>query len=259
MTARALWKAQLVVGRKRVGVALVGAIQEHTVRLHLLHGHGRHPVRVRQRLVDPRSGDAVAYEEAQRGVEVEPGRFVVIDPAELQALAPKPSRDIAVEAFVPRDGIDHRWFARPYWLAPERGHADDYFALAAALERTGRDGFARWTMRQREYAGALRAHDGYLALVALRHAGEVVVASDLDAPGGRDFDARERELARKLVDALSGPFEHERFHDEYRERLLELVAQKKKGKRITARAWHAKKVADDGLAKALERSLKSAG
>jgi DNA end-binding protein Ku len=257
MAARALWKAQLVVGRRRIAVSLLSAVQEQAVRLHLLHQQDH--VRVKQRMVDAASGDAVAYEDALRGVEVERGRFVVIEPGELAALVPKPSRDIEVVSFVPRDGVDHRWYSRPYYLAPDRGHADDYFALAQALEQTGRDGFARWTMRQREYAGALRLHDGYLALIALRHAGEVVVASELKAPEGRAFDERERELAKKLVGALAGPFEHEPFRDEYRERLLELVEQKRKGKKITARKWQPEKVADDSLAAALERSLKSAG
>jgi DNA end-binding protein Ku len=257
MAARAIWKAQLVLGRKRIAVGLIGAVQQQEVRLHLLHGKDH--VRVRQRMVDARSGDTVAYEDALRGIEVERGRFVVIEPEELAALVPKPSRDIELVSFVPRGGIDHRWYARPYWLAPDKGHADDYFAFAAALEKTQRDGFARWTMRQREYAGALRAHGGHLALIALRHAGEVVVASELQPPEGRAFDARERDLAKKLVGALTGPFEHERFRDEYRERLLELVEQKRKGKKISVRKWKPKPVEDDSLANALERSLKTAG
>jgi DNA end-binding protein Ku len=257
MAARAIWKAQLVLGRKRVAVSLLGAVQEQAVRLHLLHQ--QHHARVKQRMVDAKSGDTVAYEDALRGIEVERGRFVVIEPKELEALVPKPSRDIELVSFVPRGAIDHRWYARPYYLAPDKGHGDDYFALARALEQTECDGFARWTMRQREYAGALRVHDGYLALVTLRHAGEVVVASELQPPEGRAFDERERELAKKLVAAMTGPFEHGRFRDEYRDRLLELVEQKRKGKKITARKWKPKHVEDDSLAAALERSLKTAG
>ena len=257
MAARAIWKAQLVLGRKRVAVSLIGAVQEQAVRLHLLHEKDH--VRVRQRLVDAGSGETVEFEKAQRGIEVEKGRFVVIEPEELAALVPKPSRDIELVSFVPRGGIDHRWYSRPYFLAPDRGHAEDYFARAAALEQSERDGFARWTMRQREYAGALRARDGYLALITLRHAGEVVVASELKPPEGRAFDARERDLAKKLVDALTGPFEHEKFRDEYRDRLLELVEQKRKGRKIAVKKWKAKPVEDDSLASALERSLRSAG
>ena len=257
MAARAIWKAQLVLGRKRVAVSLVGAVQEQGVRLHLLHE--KDLARVRQRLVDAGSGETVEYKDAQRGIEVERGRFVVLEPDELEALVPEPSRDIELLSFVPHGAVDHRWYARPYYLAPERGHTDDYFALAAALEQTGRDGFARWTMRQREYAGTLQVHDGYLALVTLRHAGEVVVASELKAPEGRAFEPRERELASKLVEALSGPFEHDRFRDEYQARLVELVEHKRKGKKVPAKRWRAKPVEDESLASALEKSLRSAG
>ncbi len=257
MAARAIWKAGLVIGRKRVPVALYTAVEDRDIHLHLLHG--KDGVRVRQRLADPRTGRTVPIEETVRGFEIERDRFVVLEPDELAALDPEPSRDIEVVSFVPRGAIDHRWYERPYYLGPERGHADDYFALATALERTRRDGFARWTMRKREYAGALRLHDGYLALVSLRHANEVIAASTLEPPAGRAFDARERRLASQLIAALSGAFEHEQFRDEYRERVLDLVAQKQKGRRIDLVRYEPEPVADEALVAALERSLKSAG
>jgi DNA end-binding protein Ku len=257
MAARSIWKAGLVLGEKRIAVDLYAAVEDRDVHLHLLHQRDR--VRVRQRLADPTTGRTVPTEQARRGFEVERGRFVVLEPDELAALEPKPSRDIEVVAFVPRTSIDHRWYERPYYLGPSRGHARDYFALAAAMERTQRDGFARWVMRKREYAGALRLHAGYLALIALRHAGEVVVASELQPPTGRELEARERQLASQLIGALSGPFEHEQFRDEYRERLLELVATKQKGKKIDLERYEPEPVDDTSLVAALQRSLKTAG
>jgi DNA end-binding protein Ku len=257
VTARTMWKAVLVVGGKRVPVDFFSAVADRDVRLHLLHASDR--ARVRQHYVDPRTGRTVATDDLRRGFEVERGRFVVLHESELAALEPAPSRDIELVAFVPGQALDHRWYERPYYLGPERGHADDYFALAAAIEKTGREGFARWTMRKREYAGALRAHDGYLVLIALRHADEVLAATALQPPEGRDFDARELDLAKQLVGALSGPFEHAAFHDEYRERLHELIATKRKGKKVDVVRWRAKPVTDEALVKTLERSLEKAG
>jgi DNA end-binding protein Ku len=257
MGARTMWKAVLVVGKHKVPVDLFSAVADRDVRLHLLHGRAHR--RVKQRYVDPTDGKTVESDETRRGIEVEKGRFVVLDPGELAALEPEPSREIEVVSFVPHDGIDHRWYERPYYLGPGRGHAAEYFALARALEQTERCGFARWTMRKREYAGALRVHDGYLALVALRHAGEVVVASELQPPEGRAFEKRELALARQLVDALAGPFEHASFRDEYHDRLQELIERKRKGKKIDLVRWRAKPVADDSLVGALERSIEAAG
>lgn len=257
MTVRTMWKAVLVVGGKRVPVDFFSAVVDRDVRLHLLHAPDR--VRVRQHYVDASTGRTVAPEDLRRGFEVERGRFVVLDAAELATLEPEPSRDIEVLAFVPGRALDHRWYERPYYLGPSRGQAPGYFALAAALERSGREGFVRWTMRKREYAGALRARDGYLVLIALRHAGEVLAATALQPPEGRDLDARELDLAKQLVGALSGPFEHAAFHDEYRERLHELIATKRKGKKVDVGRWRAKPATDESLVETLERSLVKAG
>lgn len=257
MSARALWKAVVVLGKKRVPVALYSAVVDRSIRLHLLHDQDLVPVK--HRFAEVGTGRTVPADTTRRGIEVEPGRVVVLDDAELAQLDPEPSREIEVVSCVPRDGIDSRWFERPYYLGPERGHAREYFALAAALAAAERDGFARWTMRKREYAGALRLHDGYLALITLRHAGEVIAASRLQAPEGRELDRRELDLARQLVGALGGPFEHAAFRDEYRERLADLVQQKQKGKRTRLTRWRGKPVRDDSLVSALERSLKTAG
>lgn len=257
MAARAMWKAKLAIGRHRVGVRMYAAVENRDVHFHLLHEPDG--ARVQQRMAEAGSGDTVGSADVRRGVEVERGRFVVLDDDELAALEPKPSRDIELLRFLPAAAIDHRWYERPYYLGPDAGDVDGYFALVAALQQTGREGLARWSLRKREYLGALRVHDGYLALVSLRHADEVVVASDLPAPEGRALDQKERQLAGQLIDALAGEFRHDDWRDEYRDRVLELVAQKQKGKQVKLKRYRPAKTADSSLVAALQRSLKSAG
>jgi DNA end-binding protein Ku len=255
--ARAMWQARLAIGKHRIGVRMYAAINDRELHLHLLHEKDH--ARVRQRLANPVTGRTVEVAETRRGVEVEPGRFVVLEPKELSALEPEPSRDVEVLRFVPEAALDHRWYERPYYLGPAAGEQAACAALAAALHQTGRQGIARWTLRKREYAGALRVHEGCLALVALRHADEVIVASDLEAPGGRALEERERKLAHQLIGALTGHFRHEQFQDEYRQRVLELIERKQRGKKIELVRYRAKAVGDDSLADALRRSIKQAG
>ncbi len=255
MAARAMWKGTLQVGSMGVPVKLYSAVEPKKVSFRLLHDRDREPLK--QRMVDPETEEAVEHEETRRGYPTDDGRVVILDPEELEALEPEPSRDIELTRFVPVSAIDARWYDRPYWLGPD-GDEEAYFALAAALEESGRAGVARWVMRKKEYVGALRVEDGYLMLVTLRHAGEVVSADALKAPGGRKLDAKELKMAEQLVAALTGEFEPEQYRDEYRDRVMELIEAKAKGKKLPKKKAKRKKAADESLADVLEKSLRAA-
>lgn len=257
MTARAIFRASLHVGEERVGVKLYSAAEDKDVRFHLLHAADE--VRVRQRMVDPTTGETVPAKEMRKGVEVERGVFVILSQAELERFQPAPSREIRLERFVPDEALDHRLYERPYLLGPEDSQAQRYFAVAEALAGSGRTGIARWTMRKHEYTGALRLDGRHLALIALRDADELLPIERLAAPAGRDMEERELTLARQLISALAGPFDPTEFRDEYRERVLEYIEEKRRGKRVKLRRFKPKEVRDDALVAALEQSLRKAG
>lgn len=255
--ARAMWKAVLSFGGVELPVKLYAAVEDRKVHFNLLSpGTGE---RVRQRMVDPDSGEEVAPEETRKGLEVEPGRFVVLEDEELEELRPEPSRTIEVGRFVDRGEIDHRWYERPYYLGPDDGAAseDDYFALAAALAKRGEEGVARWVLRNKAYAGSLHERDGYLMLVTLRGADEVIPAGELEPPGGPAPSKRERDMANQLVAAYEDEFDPAEFHDEYREKLRELVEAKAEGATVKLRKLRPKKPTES-LAGALEKSLAAA-
>lgn len=257
MAARAIWKGVIRFGAVEVPVKLYSAVESEGVHFRLLDAESETPVR--QRMVDPRSGEEVPFEETKKGYQVEKGTFVVLEDEELEELQPEPSRDIEVTRFVPTAEVDHRWYDRPYYLGPDTA-ADktaerEYFALAEALSKKDREGVARWTMRNKEYVGALRPEGDHLVLVTLRHAGEVIPASELEAPSGRALAAAEVAMAEKLVSALEDEFDPTRYRDEYRGRVLELVRAKAEGRTIEAPEPEPEEEAPASLAKALEASL----
>ena len=254
MAARAMWKGVLALPGLRLPVKLYAAVEDRTVHFHLLHEPDRQ--RVQQKMVDPESGEAVEPGAVQKGLETEPGVFVVLDHEELAGLEPEPGRDVELVQFLPAGTIDQAYYERPYWLGPD-GDEEAYFALVAALEAQEREGVARWVMRKRPYSGALRARDGYLSLIALRHAGEVVLASEVQAPGGRQLDEREARLAEQLVDALADRFDPAAWHDTYRERVEELIAAKAAGRTVKVKRARARPETDS-LEKALAASLAKA-
>lgn len=253
MPARAMWKAVLNWSEHRVPVRLYSALQDQSVRFNLLHDQDM--VRVRQRLVNPHTGQAVEYKDAQRGAEVAEGLFVILQPQELAELEPEASRDIDIVGFVNSGILDQSYYERPYYLGPD-GDDEAYFALAKALERQEVEGLARWAMRRKAYTGALRAENGFLMLITLRHSGQVISTSDLEPPGGRSFSEKEAKMAEQLIKALEDEFDPAEYHDEYRDQVVQLIEAKRKGQKLKL-PQPEKREESQSLTAVLQASLRS--
>jgi len=253
MAARAIWKGELKIGTAKIPVKLYSAVVDRTVHFHILDD--KHLMRVKQHMVSPDSGDEVATEEIQKGYEIEPGRFVVVTDEDLAKLEPKASRDIEITEFVPPEALSQQWYERPYYLGPD-GDEKSYFALAEALKNREREGLAHWVMRKKNYIGALRAEGDYLLLVTLRNAAEVISAKDLPKPAGRAPTAKELNMAKQLVSMLEDEFNPADYKDEYRERVMEFIEKKAKGKAPRLRAVKAKRK-PSSLDSVLEKSLRA--
>jgi len=253
MAARAIWKGDLKLNSTRVPVKLYAAVQDRTVRFHILEEKSK--TRVKQHMVEPESGKEIASSEIQKGFEVEPGTFVILKGEELQKLEPEASREIEIAKFVPPTQIPPEYFDRPYYLGPD-GDENAYFALAEALQKKDREGVAHWVMRKQPYVGALRAEDDHLMLFTLRNAEEVLSAKDLPRPSGRAPDKKELAMAAQLVELLKGEFDPKEFKDEYRERVMEFVEKKAKGHKPRLHLVRAKKKTTS-LDKVLSKSLEA--
>ena len=226
MTARAIWKGELKLDSTKVPVKLYSAVKDQTVRFHILDEKSK--TRVKQHMVEPGSGNEVAGEEIQKGFEVEPGTFVILEPDELEKLQPEASREIEITRFVPPQAIPPEFYDRPYYLGPD-GDQTAYFALAEALKNQEKEAIARWVMRKQPYVGALRARDDHLVLFTLRYAEEVLSAKDLPRPGGGEADKKELSMAKQLVELLKGEFDPGEYKNEYRARVMNFVEKKAKG------------------------------
>jgi DNA end-binding protein Ku len=255
MAARSIWKGTITFDSAKLPVKLYSSALDRSIRFRLLHDQDM--VTVKQRMVDPATGKAVAAEDVQRGAEVEPGVFVILEDRDLESIEPPSAREIEVLRFVPGGAISHQWYARPYYLGPDAGGESEYWAFADALDRSGREGIARWVMRKQEYVGALRLHEGYLMLITLRHQGEVIASGDLEPPGGRALSDKELKMAEQLVAALTDEFDPEEFRDEHRDRVLELIEKKARGEKVRLRKPVERKT-EGSLTDALSASLAAA-
>lgn len=259
-SARAMWKGVIQAGTISLPVKLYSAVKDHTIRFRLLHKTDKAPVK--QELISSNTSKPVEYAEVRKAFPITRGKFVLLEKEELEKLEPKDSRDIEITRFVNLGDIDHRWYERAYFLGPD-GDAKLYFAAAEALEHKKKEGVARWVMRDRSYIGALRAENGYLMLIALRHADEIIAAEALKAPEGRALSAREIEMAEQLISALHADFDITQFRDDYHDRVMELIETKAAGKKpkvvkFRPRAKESEDVAD-ALAASLAGMKKKAG
>lgn len=256
MSARAIWKGVVKLGKAELPVKLYSAVTDKSIHFRLLHKTDHEPVR--QQMINPETEEPVAFDEIKKAFPISSSSLVVLDKEELAEILPEASRDIEVTRFVDAEDIDHRWYDRAYYLGPDQS-SEHYFALAEALQKKKKEGVAQWVMRGKNYIGALRADDGYLMLIVLRHADEVIDAESLEPPQGRALDKREVAMAEQLVEALSGDFDPNEFKDEYRDRVLELVKMKAKGKKPKVVKFRPKVTKEESLDKVLAASLAGVG
>ena len=255
MAGATVWKGSIHFGDTDVPVKLHTAVSEERVQFHLLHRSDS--VRLRQQMVCALEGRPVAAEEQTKGFEVEKGKYLIVDPEELEQAAPEASRLIQVHEFVPAGQIDPLFLDRVYYLEPD-GVGKGYQAVAAALREMEVAGLCTWTMRKRSYFGALQAAGKALRLGTLRYADEVVPVSSLGLP---DVPLSERELSigSELIEKLTAPFEPEKFRNEHETKLRDLIERKARGETVTVLPpRRLEPTGPDRLLEALEASLKKA-
>jgi DNA end-binding protein Ku len=216
-----------------VPVKLYSAIERKTVKFHQLSG--KSGARVVQKRVDPQSGEEVAYADLVKGFELGPERYVVIEPAELEALAPKKTKTIEIEDFVELSQIDPVYYDHPYYLAPAVGGAKPYRLLLEAMRDTGKVAIARVVIRSKEQLVALRPMGDVLGMATMIFADEVLPPDRLDELADVaevKTTKRELDIAKQLVESLAGDFEPERYSDAYRQEVLSMIERKAEGKEI---------------------------
>src|SRR4051812_29059476 len=160
--ARSIWTGALSFGLVNIPVKVYTAVREERVAFHLLHDQDK--VRLKQKMICPEDGKEVHREHMVKGYEISPDRYVIVSEEELEAAAPKSSRVIELQDFVDLKEIDPVFFDRPYYLAPAAHAEKAYKLLVDAMEKTGKVGIAKFTMRSKEYLAALRPSDGVIVL-----------------------------------------------------------------------------------------------
>jgi DNA end-binding protein Ku len=253
---RSIWSGAISFGLVNVPVKLYSAVSRKTVRFHQLNRETGN--RISQRRVDPHTGDEVTYDDIVKGYELTKDQYVVITPEELDALDPERTRTIDIEDFVDLEDIDPIYYDHPYYLVPDTGATKAYGLLLNAMRESGKVAIAKVVLRSKEQLVAIRPQDELLCMETMIFADEVVAHDSIDdLPAAKELKASARELkmAQQLIDSLSSEWEPEKYRDEYREKVLELIERKAAGEEIAVQPEAPQPAKVPDLMAALEASL----
>lgn len=231
---RASWKGQLRVDLVSFPVMAFNAIGGEMADIHLHQLHARCHRRIEHRKVCPLHGE-VSNDEIVMGYEYRKGKYVEIDPEELDKLRTKADRALRIDTFIGPDDLDPMAYdGRTYYLAPDGADSrEPYAVLCAAMEKLGRYGIGEVVFSEREQLVALRPFKGTLVMAMLHHVAEFRQPEDvgihkLKAP------AKEIRLAEILIKAATEKFDFSSYVDRYHQRLEELIETRQKGRELVA-------------------------
>lgn len=251
---RPLWKGAISFSMVTIPIKLYSATEEKDVRFNMLHATDH--ARIKQKRFCSEEDIEVDNEEIVKGYEISPGQYVVLEPADLEAVPVKTTRMIDILGFVDLAEIDPILYQKTYYLEPEEIGKKAYGLLAKALADEGKVAIAKIAMRQKEQLCTLRIYNGLIALETMFYADEVRPTAELDVPAAAEVSDKELAMARMLIETMSMEFEPEEYKDDYREALLEIIRKKAEGEAIEAPAPVAAKITD--LTEALRASVEAA-
>lgn len=252
----AVWKGSIAFGLVNVPVELRSAVRDDHISFRLLHKKDNTPVKYQRVRAD--NEKEVPWSDIVKGYEYEKGEFIVLSDADFKAAAVERSETVDITDFVDADEIDARYFETPYFVVPTKAGTKAYTVLREAMRKENVVGIGTIILRQKQHLVGLHVTGDAIVLELMRFANEIIPASEYDFPPASEAKEKEIELALKLTSALHGPFEPEKYVDQYRANLLRIIDAKSKGKKAELPSgrpeWGDGKVLD--LMQKLEASLR---
>src|SRR5215203_4125619 len=225
---RPIWSGVISFGLVSVPVRMYSATESKELRFHFLDRRDMSPVGYEK--VSKESGKTVPPDEIVRGFEIQKGQYVPIEDEDLDRVDIELTHSIDICDFVDLEEIDPIYFRKAYYLLPQEGAEKPYRLLVKAREETGKVGVAKVVIRNKQHLAALRAHDGVLILETMYYADEIRQPESVNGKG--KLPDGEVEMAKSLVQNLSDTFKPDKYDDNYRKELLQLIRKKAKGQKL---------------------------
>jgi len=249
---RPIWTGNLTIGLVNVPVKLYPMIYDRGISFRFLHKPDGQPLKYQK--VCTKDEKVIPWEEVAKGYEVAKNEYVLFDKEELEAVKPESDKRIRLHKFVDYFSVDPLYFDRSYALMPDKSE-EAYNLLLTALEKKGKAGAGRITLRTKEYPALVHTYQGALVLTTLRYAYDVVNPQSFEELKKlEEPEKTELDLAVKIITDLSGEFDITEYKDSYRQKVEELIKKKLKGETIIVEKPVEEEV--KGLMVALRETLK---
>ncbi len=257
---RAIWKGSISFGLVNIPIALYPATRREELKFRLLRKSDLSPVNYKR--VAEKDGKEVPWDQIVKGYEYEKGKYVVLKDEDFERVDLEATQTVDIQDFVHVDEIDPMFFYKPYYLEPQKGGEKAYALLRDALEDSNKVGIAKVVIKTRQYLAGVKPEDGALVLELMHFADELADTEKLHVPKKMEVGKREMNMAKSLIDSMSSKWEPEKYRDDYREALMEVVEEKVEagGKEIEEKPRKAPKptkVID--LVSVLQKSLEQTG
>ena len=228
---RSIWKGSISFGLVYIPVAVYPATKEEKISFRQLRSSDLSPIRYKK--VAEADSKEVAADQIVKGFEYERGRYVVLKDEDFEKVRIESTHSIDISDFVDLDQVDPKFFYRPYFLEAQKGGEKAYALLHKALSGTGKIGIAKVVIANREYLAAVKPDGLFLILELMHFATEVLTPEELNRPVTQLSD-KELKMAQALIDSMSSEWQPEKYRDQYREALMEVIEQKATNKELPA-------------------------
>src|SRR6184192_2053930 len=257
---RAIWKGSISFGLVNIPIALYPATRREELKFRLLRKSDLSPVNYKR--VTEKDGKEVPWDQIVKGYEYEKGKYVVLKDEDFERVDLEATQTVDIQDFVEQEEIDPMFFYKPYYLEPQKGGDKAYALLRDALKDTNRVGIAKVVIKTRQYLAGVKPEDGVLALELMHFADELADPEKLHVPKKTEVGKREMNMAKSLINSMSSKWNPEKYKDDYRKALMEVIEEKVEagGKEIEEKPKKAPKptkVID--LVRVLQQSLEKTG
>lgn len=256
---RAIWKGAISFGLVNIPIALYPATRREELKFRLLRGTDLSPVNYKR--VAEADGKEVPWDQIVKGYEYEKGKFVVIKEDDFARVDVEATQTVDITDFVQIDEVNPVFFHKPYYMEPEKGGDKAYVLLREALRATGKIAIAKVVIKTRQHLAAVKPQEKGLMLELMHFADELIDVDEFKVPTAKEVGKKELEMARALVASMSGKWEPEKYHDDYKDALEKLIEQKvERGDEATPKPAHRPKATNViDLVSVLQKSLEQSG
>ena len=221
---RAIWKGSISFGLVNIPIALYPATRKEELKFRLLRKRDLSPVNYKR--VAAKDGKEVPWDEIVKGYEYEKGKFVVLNEKDFQRVDLEATQTVDIKDFVDLDEIDPMYFYKPYYLEPQKGGDKAYTLLREALADGKKVGIAKVVIKTRQYLAGVKALNHALVLELMHFAEELADPEKLHVPKKTEVGKREKEMAEALVKSMTSKWDPEKYKDDYRDALMEVIEEK---------------------------------